>query len=71
MGELLRIYPFRYIDRSRFWRISEIAGEEAYIQIKARVVSRTLYGPSGAVIPPGDKKRALWNSFLDYPEDTS
>ena len=56
MGELLRIYPFRYIDRSRFWRISEIAGEEAYIQIKARVVSRTLYGPSGAVIPPGDKK---------------
>ena len=56
MGELLRIYPFRYIDRSRFWRISEIAGEEAYIQIKARVVSRTLYGPSGSVIPPGDKK---------------
>ena len=56
MGELLRIYPYRYIDRSRFYRISEIAGEEAYVQVKARVVSRTLLGPSGSVIPPGDKK---------------
>ena len=56
MGELLRIYPYRYIDRSRFYRISEIAGEEAYVQVKARVVSRTLLGPGGSVIPPGDKK---------------
>ena len=56
MGELLRIYPYRYIDRSRFYRISEIAGEEAYVQIKARVVSRTMYGPSGSIISPGDKK---------------
>ena len=56
MGELLRIYPYRYIDRSRFYRIAEIAGEEAYVQIKARVVSRTMYGPNGTVIPPGDKK---------------
>ena len=56
MGELLRIYPYRYIDRSRFYRISEIAGEEAYVQVRARVVSRTLLGPGGSVIPPGDKK---------------
>lgn len=56
MGDLLRVYPYRYIDRSRIWRIAEIAGEEACIQIKARVVSRTLYGPGGSVIPPGDKK---------------
>ena len=56
MGELLRIYPYRYIDRSRFYRISEIAGEEAYVQVKARVVGRTLLGPGGSVIPPGDKK---------------
>ncbi len=56
IGELLRIYPFRYIDRSRFYRIAEIAGEEAYVQIRARVVSRTMYGPGGTVIPPGDKK---------------
>ena len=56
MGDLLRVYPFRYIDRSRIWNIAEIAGEEAYVQIRARVVSRTLYGPNGAVISSGDKK---------------
>ena len=56
LGDLLRVYPFRYIDRSHIWRIAEIAGEEAYVQIRARVVSRTLFGPGGSVIPPGDKK---------------
>ena len=38
VGELLRLYPFRYIDRSSFVRISEARPDMAYIQIKARVV---------------------------------
>jgi ATP-dependent DNA helicase RecG len=38
IGELLRLYPFRYIDRSSFVRIAEARPDMAYIQIKARVM---------------------------------
>ena len=38
VGELLRLYPFRYIDRSSFVSIAQARPDMAYIQIKARVV---------------------------------
>ena len=37
-GELLKLYPFRYIDRSSFVRIADARPDMAYIQIKARVI---------------------------------
>ena len=63
MGDLLRIYPFRYIDRSRFVPIAEIAetGEASLVQVKARVVSRTLYGPQGSMVNT-DTAKPLWNA---------
>ncbi len=36
--ELLRLYPFRYIDRSTFVRIRDARPDMAYIQIRARVL---------------------------------
>ena len=38
VSQLLRLYPFRYIDRSSFVRIADIRPDMAYIQIKAKVV---------------------------------
>ncbi len=38
VGELLRLYPFRYIDRSSFVRIADARPDMAYVQIKARVL---------------------------------
>ena len=38
VGELLRIYPFRYIDKSSFVRIADVRPDMAYIQIKATVL---------------------------------
>ncbi len=38
VGELLRLYPFRYIDRSTFVRICDARPDMAYIQIRARVL---------------------------------
>ena len=38
IGELLRLYPFRYIDRSSYVRICDIRPDMAYIQIRARVL---------------------------------
>ena len=38
VGQLLRLYPFRYIDRSSFVRICDIRPDMAYIQIRAVVL---------------------------------
>lgn len=48
IGELLRIYPFRYIDKSSFVRIADARPDMAYVQIRARVLRTELYGPSSA-----------------------
>ena len=38
IGDLLTYFPFRYVDRSKFYQIAEIRDESSYIQIKARIV---------------------------------
>lgn len=38
-GDLLTFFPFRYVDRSRFVQIADIKDDNAYIQIKASLVS--------------------------------
>ncbi|MBQ5639301.1 MAG: ATP-dependent DNA helicase RecG, partial [Bacteroidales bacterium] len=50
LSDLISLYPFRYIDRSGITPIAEIQSTAASVQIRARVLSRTLLGPSGAVI---------------------
>ena len=35
--DLLRQYPFKYIDRSRFYRIAELDDEDTYVQIKGEI----------------------------------
>ena len=47
-GELLRLYPFRYIDKSSFVRIADARPDMAYIQIKAKVLRTDLYGSTSA-----------------------
>lgn len=37
--DLLRHYPYRYVDRSRFYMIRDIADESQYIQIKGQFIS--------------------------------
>ena len=44
VGQLLRIYPFRYIDRSSLVRICDIRPDMAFIQMKAKVLRVELYG---------------------------
>lgn len=50
LSDLIRLYPFRYIDRSGITPIAEAGGGPAHVQIRAEVVCRTLYGASGPVI---------------------
>ena len=44
IGELIRLYPFRYIDKSSFVRIADARSDMAYVQIRARVSHVELYG---------------------------
>ena len=53
VGDLLRLYPFRYIDRSSFVRIADVRPDMAYIQIRAKVLRAEII----------DKKRlSVWIS---------
>ena len=47
-GDLLRIYPFRYIDRTTITPIRDVRSDLAYVQIQGPVVSSTLLGPGGS-----------------------
>ena len=44
IGDLIRLYPFRYIDKSSIVRICDARPDMAYIQIKATVRRVDLYG---------------------------
>lgn len=48
-GDLIHFYPFRYIDRSTVIPISAAMPDMAHIQIRAKVVSRELYGTKGVI----------------------
>ena len=51
ISDLVHLYPFRYIDRSGITRICDVTADLTNVQIKARVVQKTLYGQGSAVIP--------------------
>lgn len=37
--ELLEYYPYKYVDRSRIYRINELSGDMPFVQIRARILS--------------------------------
>lgn len=47
-GDLLTYYPFRYIDRSRIYRISEIEPELAYVQLRGTITNIRIIGEKRA-----------------------
>ena len=68
-GDLLRLYPFRYIDKSSFVRIADARPDMAYVQLRARVLRVELFGQGGdaAGIPSADglkfntvKRMSVW-----------
>ena len=57
IGDLLRWYPYRYIDRSRTYYIHEIDQSTAYIQLKGKIKSFETFGEG--------RKRRLVAHFTD------
>ena len=48
VGDLLRLYPFRYIDKSSIVRIADARPDMAYLQVRAKVLRVELFGNSSA-----------------------
>lgn len=44
LGDLVHLYPFRYIDRSTFHRIADLTPDMPFVQVLARVKSTELVG---------------------------
>ena len=44
LEDLLRLYPFRYIDKTSFTRICDARPDMAYVQIRAKVLRVDLFG---------------------------
>ncbi len=51
-GDLIQHYPFRYEDRTRFYRISEVNEQMPYVQLKGRIRTMEMVGD-------GRKKRLV------------
>lgn len=62
-GELIHFYPFRYIDRGSYQKIAEIEADAAYVQIIAKILKVTLYGPSSSVFYQAGLSGVEKNSF--------
>ncbi len=44
LGDLLYYFPYRYIDRTRYYRISEIDIQQSFIQVKGKVIAKEVAG---------------------------
>ena len=51
VGDLLHLYPFRYIDRSSIQLIANVHPDQAYVQVRATVLKVRIYAKNGAELP--------------------
>ncbi|WP_299286380.1 ATP-dependent DNA helicase RecG [uncultured Mucilaginibacter sp.] len=47
-GDLLQYFPFKYIDRTRFYKVKEASAEMPYVQILARLTHKEIIGEKAA-----------------------
>jgi len=51
VGDLLHLYPFRYIDRSSIQLIANVHPDQAYVQVRATVLKVRIFAKNGAELP--------------------
>ena len=71
VGDLLRTYPFRYIDRSSIVRIADLQPELAQVQVRATVMRVRLFAKNGAELPPEQIKYNMVNRLSALVADQS
>lgn len=43
-GDLLTYYPFRYVDRTKFYKVKEVNADFPYVQVRGKLVSIVMLG---------------------------
>ena len=71
VGDLVRLYPFRYIDRSSIVRIADVHPDLALVQVRAMVTKVRLLAKNGAEVPPDNVKYNLVNRLSAIVADDS
>lgn len=75
-ADLLYYFPYRYIDKSRFYAISELNETSSYVQIRGRILKMTLVGTGRkqrvtAIFSDGvSAMELLWFKGTQYVMDT-
>ena len=71
VGDLIRIYPFRYVDRTAIHAIADIVPDMAYVQILARVVQVSLYAGGGQAVDPASPGKVPIKRMVVLVRDAS
>lgn len=72
VGGLLNCFPFKYIDRSRFYKISECYDDASYVQLRGRIIGFDVKGSGSkerliATFTDGENRMELvWFKQLKY-----
>ena len=61
VGDLVRLYPFRYIDRSSVQKIADIHPDQSYVQVVGTVLKVRLFAKNGAELPADKIKYNMVN----------
>jgi ATP-dependent DNA helicase RecG len=43
-GDLLTYYPFRYVDRTKFYKVKELSAEIPYVQLRGKIIHKEIIG---------------------------
>jgi len=74
-GDLIQHYPFRYLDRTQFYRIAELDESMPYVQVRGRVRGKQLLGEgrkqrlaATLVDETGDELELVWFKGVKWME---
>ncbi len=74
-GDLIQHYPFRYLDRTQFYRIAELDESMPYVQVRGRVRGKQLLGEgrkqrlaATLVDEAGDEMELVWFRGVKWME---
>ena len=71
VGDLVRLYPFRYIDRSSVQKIADIHPDQSYVQVVGTVLKVRLFAKNGAELTVDQLKYNLVNRLSAIIGDDS
>ncbi|MBB6612946.1 ATP-dependent DNA helicase RecG [Pontibacter sp. Tf4] len=74
-GDLIQHYPFRYLDRTQFYRVAELDESMPYVQVRGRVRGKQLLGEgrkqrlaATLVDEAGDELELVWFKGVKWME---